>query len=146
MQGVIDFEEGQRDEVYKILSDAAAEKLREQSANPDPSSLFTDGMGIEMDPYDLGVQDAMREAFTDVEDPTKVDQKQMAEKLREVINRRIDEKVERLRPLLNEKQLEQYRAELKNKGSGFLGNALIGMDAAAGEGGTTTTTIEIPAN
>lgn len=145
MQGVFDFEEGQRDEVYKILSAAAEEKVRKQTENPDPSSLFTDGMGIELDPYDLGIQDAMTEAFKGMENPGEApDKKAMASNLRKVIDDRISAKVDLLRPVLNEKQLEQYRTELKNKGTGFLGNALIGLEGSEGEGSSST--IVIPAN
>lgn len=145
MQGVFEFEEGQRDEVYKILAAAAEEKIKKQAANPDPSSIFTDGMGIEMDPYDLGIQDAMTEAFKGSGKPGEApDRKAMAENLRKVIDDRISAKVDQLRPVLNEKQLEQYRTELKNKGSGFLGNALIGLEGSDGEG-TSTSTIVIPA-
>ena len=142
MQGVLAFEEGQRDEVYKILAAAAEEKITRQAENPDPSSLFTDGMGIELDPYDLGIQDAMTEAFKGTGQPGEVaDRKAMAENLRKVIDDRISAKVDQLRPVLNEKQLEQYRTELKNKGSGFLGNALIGLEGSDGEGASSSTIV-----
>jgi len=145
MQGVFDFEEGQRDEVYKILSAAAEEKLKKQAENPDPTSAFTDGMGIELDPYDLGIQDAMQEAFKDAGKPGETpDRKAMAENLRKVIDDRISAKVDQLRPVLNDKQLEKYRTELKNKGTGFLGNALMGLEGSEGDGSGST--IVIPAN
>lgn len=144
MQGVFEFEEGQRDEVYRILAAAAEEKITRQAENPDQSALFTDGMGIELDPYDLGIQEAMTEAFNGRGTPGEVpDPKAMAENLRKVIDDRISAKVDQLRPVLNEKQLEQYRAELKNKGTGLLGNALIGLDGSDGEG-SPTSTIVIP--
>jgi hypothetical protein len=144
MQGVFEFEEGQRDEVYKILAAAAEEKIKKQASNPDPSSIFTEGMGIEMDPYDLGIQDAMTEAFKGVGKPGETpDRKAMAENLRKVIDDRISAKVDQLRPVLNEKQLEQYRSELKNKGTGFLGNALIGLEGS-GDDDIPSSTIVIP--
>ena len=143
IQGVIDFEDGQRDEVYKILTADAGERLQKQSDNPDASSIFTDGMGVEIDPYDLGIQDAMSEAFKNMGDGDgTMDQKAMAARLREVMDRRIEAKIEKLRPVLNDKQLEQYRTELKNKGSGFLGNAMIGLGA---EEDVPSSTIAIPA-
>jgi hypothetical protein len=129
LQGIIEFEEGQRDEVYKILSAAAQEKLLKEEEEPDPTALFTEGMGIEMDPYDLGLQSAMTEAMEDMVKPgADTDQKQIARSMREIIDQRINQKVEKLRPVLNDKQLEQYRAELKAKGAGIYGTALMGME------------------
>jgi hypothetical protein len=128
LQGIIEFEEGQRDEVYKILSTAAEEKLLKAEEKPDPTALFTEGMGIEMDPYDLGLQSAMSEAMEDLMKPgANTDQKKIAQSMREIIEKRINGKVEKLRPVLNEKQLEQYRAELKAKGPGLYGTALMGI-------------------
>jgi len=56
----------------------------------------------------------------------------MVQKLRETIDKRIDAKVDLLRPVLNEKQLEQYRSELKSKGLGIYGTVLSGMEAGQG--------------
>lgn len=129
LQGIIEFEEGQRDEVYKVLTAAAEEKLLKAEEKPDPTALFTEGMGIEMDPYDLGLQSAMSEAMEDMVKPgANTDQKQIARSMREIIDKRINDKVEKLRPVLNEKQLDQYRAELKAKGAGIYGTALMGME------------------
>ena len=129
LQSVVDFEDGQRDEVYKILSEAAGEKVRREQEKPDPSAMFTEGMGFDMDPYDLGLQQAMTESMTELtQSGGKMDSKVAAKGMREIIDKRIDEKVEQLRPVLNEKQLEQYRSELKTKGLGVFGTALMSMD------------------
>ncbi len=134
IQGVIEFDEGQRDKVYEILAEGAAGTIDREQDKKDPSAIFTEGMGIDMDPYGLGIQDAMQEAFGDTTNVGGApDRKQMAAKLREVIDGRIEAKVEQLRPVLNERQLEQYRAELRNKGTGFLSSALMGLEAADGE-------------
>ena len=135
LQGVIQFEDGQRDEVYKLLTEGAEASVLAESETPDMTKMFTEGMGIEMDPYDLGIQQAMTESMGD---PTAMqeapgDQKKMVQKLREVIDKRIDAKVELLRPVLNDKQLEQYRTELKTKGLGVYGSVLSGMEAGHGE-------------
>jgi hypothetical protein len=131
LQGVVDFEDGQRDEVYKILSAAAGEKVRREQENPDPSAMFTEGMGFDMDPYDLGLQHAMTESVTELtKSGEKMDSKVAAQGMREIIDKRIDEKVEQLRPVLNEKQLEQYRTELKTKGLGVFGTALMSIGGA----------------
>jgi hypothetical protein len=128
LQSVVDFEEGQRDEVYKILSEAAGERIRREQEKPDPSAMFTEGMGIDMDPYDLGLQQAMSESMTEnALAGEKMDSKLAAQAMRETIDKRIDEKVEQLRPVLNDKQLEQYRTELKTKGLGVFGTVLMSM-------------------
>lgn len=131
LQGVIRFEDGQRDEVYKILAQTAETGVLAESETPDMTTMFTEGMGIDMDPYGLGIQQAMTES---IGDPSAMqesagDQKQMAQKLREIIDKRIDAKVDLLRPVLNDKQLEQYRGELKSKGLGVYGTVLSGMEA-----------------
>ena len=68
-----------------------------------------------------------------VGDPSKAegahDSKEMMKHLREVIDKRIDEKVERLRPVLNDKQLELYRSELKSKGLGVYGPMMMGQES-----------------
>lgn len=141
LQGIIDLEEGQRDEVYKILSASAAEQVRKQEENPDPTALFTEGMGIDMDPYGLGIKQAMTELSENAvnwENPG--DQKEIARSMREIIDQRINERVEQLRPVLNEKQLEQYRTELKTKGPGLFGAALMSM-----ENDSPSSTIVVPA-
>lgn len=134
LQGVIDFEEGQRDEVYKILSTEAEKRILQEQEKPDPTAMFTEGMGIEMDPYGLGLQQAMTDAITErAKSGEATDPKAATRTMREIIDNRINEKVEQLRPVLSEKQLEQYRSELKTKGLGVFGTALMGME---GEGPT----------
>ncbi len=131
LQGAIDFEEGQRDEVYKILSAEAEKRVIQEQEKPDPTAMFTEGMGIEMDPYGLGLQQAMTDAITErAESGEATDAKATTQTMREIIDKRINEKVEQLRPVLNEKQLEQYRSELKTKGLGVFGTALMGMEGA----------------
>jgi hypothetical protein len=136
LQGVIEFREGQRDQVYEILAAAADESLKAREEKPDPTSFFTEGMGMDMDPYDLGLQSAMTEMMGD--DPAALaksggDQKKRAGQLREAFDKKIEAKVEALRPVLNEKQLEQYRTELKTKGLGMYGTMLMGLEASDGK-------------
>lgn len=143
LQGVVDFEEGQRDEVYKILTAEAEKRILQEQEKPDAAAIFTEGMGIEMDPYGLGLQQAMSDAFIDgSKTGAALDQKAAAQSMREIIDKRIDEKVEQLRPVLNDKQLEQYRTELKTKGLGVFGTALMGMEG--GDPKSPQLDIEIP--
>ena len=133
MQGVVEFKEGQRDEVYKLLMEDAEARALAEEENPDPSKFFTEGMGIQMDPYDLGIQKAMTDAVGmngSKMGKESADQKEMAKRIRESIDQRIDERVEKLRPALDDQQLEQYRNELKTKGLGFYGSVLSGMEKA----------------
>ena len=131
LQGIIEFEDGQRDEVYKILTKNAEATALAQSKKPDMTKMFTDGMGIEIDPYDLGLQQAMNDSMTEMgkEGEASPDQAQIAKKRREVIDKRIEEKITQLRPVLNDKQLALYREELKSKGMGLYGSAIMGMEA-----------------
>jgi len=141
MQGVIEFEGNQRDAVYQILNDAAAARIKKEDESPDMISL--NGLGIDLDPYDLGLQDAMKEASLKSRTSwDEADRKQMAENFRALIDQRIDDKVDQMRPVLNENQLEQYRAELQSKGTGILGGAMMDLES----GGSGVHSIVIPAN
>jgi len=134
LQGIIQFEDGQRDEVYKLLSESAEESIKNASKNPDLSSMFTEGMGLEMDPYDLGIQQAMTEAMTDPSAKKGVlgGNADFAKNIREVIDTRIEAKVEKLRPALNDRQLDAYRNELKTKGLGIYSTVLSTMESVPG--------------
>lgn len=143
LQGVIEFEDGQRDAVYKILSDAAATKIETESEGPASSSISLNGMGIDLDPYDLGIKDLMKDAATKAgSSAAPPDRKQISEIFRSLVDQRIEAKVDEMRPVFNESQLDQYRTELKNKGSGVLGGAMIRL----GNGSGGATSIVIPAN
>lgn len=138
LQGVIDFEEGQRDEVYKILSESAEERLQKSAASPLSEMSMMGDFGVDIDPYGLGIQEAMQEAFK----PEEMEKNPEGWRtgMQGIIDKCINEKVEKLRSVLNDKQLEQYRAELKNKGAGMFGGALLGDEDSH------DTTIVIPAN
>lgn len=138
LQGVVDFEEGQRDKVYEILAADAERKATAEAGRSDPASWITDGMGIDLDPYDLGLQEAMTSGFSG---SAATDGESFKERLRKIVDDRINAKVEQLRPVLNEKQLEQYRNELKTKGTGFLGHSIMGE----GEESHDSSTIILPA-
>lgn len=143
MQGVIEFGKGQRDAVYKILSDAAAAKIEKESEGPASSSMSLNGMRIDLDPYDFGIKDIMKDAAskagTSGDTP---DSKQMSEIFCDLVDQRIETQVDQMRPVLNDIQLDQYRTDLKNKGSGVLGGAM--MRLGNGSGGAAS--IVIPTN
>jgi CRISPR/Cas system CSM-associated protein Csm2 small subunit len=132
LQGIIEFEDGQRDEVYKILTKNAEATTLAESKNTDMAKFYTEDMGIDMDPYDLGLQQAITDFMTDMgkEQTTTLDQSQIAQKIRELVDKRIEEKVNQLQPVLNDKQLARYREELKSKGKPNLGPVSMGTDDA----------------
>lgn len=131
IQGVVDFSEGQRDQVYQILSEAAERKLSETPKTEQMMTFMHDSMGIETDPYDLGVDTLMQDMMGN---PEKMnldfmkDKKTMVQNMRDELARRIDEKAALLQPVLNEKQLEQYRTELRTRGGGFVDQMIMGIE------------------
>ena len=127
LQGIVDLEEGQRDQVYDLLSEEAEDRL----AKPNPMAAFTEGIGFEIDPYDLGLQQALNDAKRADPAGAGADQKQLALTVREIMRQRIDARVERLRPVLDDKQLEQYRTGLETKGLGVFSRVLDTMEAGS---------------
>ena len=126
LQGIFEFKEGQRDQVYEILTRSAEANLANSDPAAEVSGMLTEGMGVEMDPYGLGLQKLLTDSMKDI--AAAGDQKAAMGKFREAIEKRIDEKVEELRPVLDEAQLERYRAELKSKGAGPYSSLMMGME------------------
>lgn len=146
LQGAIDLEEGQRDAVYKILSDAAAARIQKEANNPSSSGMSVGGSEIDMDPYGLGIQDAMQQAFIAAGGDgsgNPPDRQKLADTFSNLINQQIDNQVNQLRPVLNDKQLAQYRSELESKGAGVFGGALMGGGGGGTGGGIS---IQFPGN
>ncbi|MFM2199613.1 MAG: hypothetical protein RLZZ505_3045 [Verrucomicrobiota bacterium] len=144
LQGIIHFEEGQRDKVYQLLFESAEQSVTAESQVPNISSIMNEGMDIETDPYGLGIQQVMSETMENPTEPgSGFDQKSIAKNLRQIIADRIDSKIEKLRHILNDKQLEAYRKELETNGSGIYGPMLDSMEAAEAGGDSR---IELPTN
>lgn len=130
MQGVIEFSDGQRDQVYQILSEEAERRFAETPKTEKMMSFMHEGMGIETDPYDLGIDSIIQDVTGDSLNPNAEilsDTKTMGQKMREELSRRIDRKVELLKPVLNERQLEQYRAHLSS-GGGMVEQMIMSME------------------
>lgn len=126
LQGIVDFKEGQRDEVYRILSVSAESSLDTVDPQASFAEMFSEGSGVEIDPYNLGLQKILGDSM--IPDNGKQDPKESARKIREAVDLSIEDKVEKLRPVLDAAQLERYRAELKDKGLGVLSGMLMGME------------------
>lgn len=122
LQGIIQLEDHQRDEVYKLLSTGAEASVREESENYDMAKLLNEGLGVEVnpDPYDLRIMQAIAN-FTELPEAPS-DREHWLKNLGETIEKRIDAKVEQLRPALNDRQLEQYRTELEGFGNIWIRN------------------------
>lgn len=93
----------------------------------DSLKLLGNRMGHDPDPYNLGIEDAFTEAYSG----GGTDKKLAEANFRNIIDQRIEAKVNQLRPVLNDKQLAQYRTELKNKGAGSLEMAIHYRNQAA---------------
>ena len=99
LQNELEFDEDQRDEVYQILTQNAEKNLLEESKNPGPPDL-TDMFGVvgyETDPYDLQLPEV---GITT-----------------EKFDQRLREKMDQMRSILDEKQLETYRTYLESQRS-----------------------------
>jgi hypothetical protein len=113
---VLDLSQDQKDAVYGVFSELAA-KREDAQKSTGMMSLFTEGMGVQIDD-ELGVSDLMQEHMgADGGRPPDVDFKEF---MAETLKKRTDERVDALRPVLNEQQLQQYRTHLETKAAGML--------------------------
>jgi hypothetical protein len=124
LQGIFDFKEGQRDEVYRLLSESAAASLAKTESPTSFDEVFAGASGIDMDPYDLGIQQLMMESAQDANARGKGDHQSMLATFRQKVDQLIEDKVNELKPILDEAQLEKYREELRSKGLGHFGTML----------------------
>lgn len=81
---------------------------------------MTDGMGIELDLEDLGISGASEMADV-AATGEQTNQADIMAKMKENRAKRLDEKVEALRPVLNETQLEAYRKNFESQSGGMFG-------------------------
>lgn len=125
---VLDLSQDQKDAVYAVLSEQAAKQ--EDSRKPGAlMGMFTEGMGIQIDD-EIGIQDILQEQMENhVDGPPSADIRKTIE---ETIRKRTDERIESLRPVLNEQQLQQYRTHLETKAAGAM-NMFGGIEVEAPE-------------
>ncbi len=122
----LDLSQEQKDAAYDILYADAEKSAGKTSSQNAMVSAMTEGMGIELDMEDLGISGAleMENAGNSSERPNPAD---IMAKMKESQAKRVAEKVEALRPVLNETQLEAYRKNLESKSGGILGGMLGGF-------------------
>ncbi len=137
LQSVVDIDPEQRDEVMQALREASLKREQEKLARPASAvtDLITDSLGVDMDPYDLGLQDGMMESIGSPEAGAGTAPPDLAAQIRATFAKRVEEKIAVLRPVLDEKQLQQYRDELQSKGLGVYSMTLEALETNARDGG-----------
>lgn len=113
LQRTLDLEPGQRDQVYAVLMDDAEEWLGRQSDTDLVMREMMSGMGMEMDFGDMDMSMVFGQD-TDTTDPAE-----MMRRMRDAQEQQLEARVERLRPVLDEPQLERYRESLESQGGLF---------------------------
>lgn len=130
LQQSLDLSEDQKQKVYDVLMEDAEKSLASQSDADYVTRAMMSSMGVEMDLGDMDMG-SMMSLHTEGENaPT--DRASMIKKIKEDRKKRIDTKVERLNPVLNETQQQQYRKSLENKG-GMFNMMLQGVEAGTSE-------------
>lgn len=128
----LDLSQEQKDAAYDILYKQAETTVTstEESGATGMISMITEGMGIQLDSYALGISSSFVPNPADIvngeieqPDPQKI--MAQAEERR---TEQIEQKVEALRPVLNENQLSQYRKDLEIKSGGIFGGMLGGFE------------------
>ncbi|MDA7517800.1 hypothetical protein N9910_00230 [bacterium] len=133
----LDLRPEQKDAVMETLYKEAEEK--ENQPNPEGAvfSVISDGLGLDINVDDLGISGMIEEQIYGGLDPQ--DPGAFMDKMKENQQKRIDEKVEALEPILDNDQLERYRENLESKQGGILGGFLGGFQSEQ------TLELEIPA-
>ena len=128
IQQALDLTDDQRDAVYNVLVEDAEKSIDAQS----DANVVMDGMmktmGLDIDMGDMDVGSLMQ-MDANQKKGEKIDQVSIIAQMKEDRAKKIDAKVERMAPVLNEAQLDQYRNHLESKGGMF--NMMIqGMESA----------------
>ncbi len=125
LQGTLDLDETQRDEVYGVLMEDADSWLDRQSDADFVMREMMSTMGVEMELGDMDMSAMMEMHHAD--DPAEVMQQ-----MREEMARQREAKVERLSGILDEDQLDRYRQSLENQG-GMMNMMIDAAETGEGE-------------
>lgn len=112
IQGSLDLSDEQKDQVYTVLVDDAGAWLDNQSDGDFVAREMMSSMGMEMDFGDMDMG-----AFAEMEGPG--DRREVMLRMREEVEQRREQKIERMRPILSGIQLERYRRSLESQGGMF---------------------------
>ena len=126
---VVSLRPEQKEAVYDLLYEDAEKSIDENKDATGFMSVFTEGMGIEIDTDVMGITEAIQVQMESAEEGGEApDPNDWMKVVRESQKKRIDDQVERLAPVLDEQQLSQYRSHLETKSSGFLGGMMMGVE------------------
>ena len=117
LQKDIEFEGGQRDEIYKILTQNAEKNVLEKLKNPGTSDMLTANGGADRDPYDIRLPKPAEGSVKNLPKPGDTGHLNLEIDATVFVafNKRVEEKIDELRPILNEKQLATYREKLESQ-------------------------------
>lgn len=117
LQKDIEFEGGQRDEIYKILTQNAEKNVLEKLKNPGTSDMLTANGGADRDPYDIRLPKPAEGSVKNLPKPGDTGNLNLEIDATVFVafNKRVEEKIDELRPILNEKQLATYREKLESQ-------------------------------
>lgn len=132
----LDMTQEQKDAAYDILYKQAEETVGQESPANGIFTAVTEGFGIELDAADIGIDFGAigAEAYEDAKNGETPDQGDIMARLKESQQKQIDKKVEALRPVLDDAQLEQYRKSLEIQQGGIFGGILGGFETGEEEG------------
>lgn len=120
----LDLSPEQKDQVYDLLYKEAETSIDARANGPGGAVItLTDGMGL--DPDDLGIPEGL---ITGAAEGGTMNPQEMMAKMKQSREEDINRKVEALRPILNDQQLEQYRNDLQRKSGGILGGLMGGFE------------------
>ncbi|MGB0328668.1 MAG: hypothetical protein ACPGJR_14180 [Akkermansiaceae bacterium] len=133
----LDLTQDQKDAAYDILYQQAEESVGDGTPAQGMLSVVTDGFGIEVNSDALDLPTAVIPANDDAASGTaKSDPQTLMIVAREGMEQRINERVNFLRPVLSEAQLEQYQRSLELR-QGSLFTEFLGETEVGGADGET---------
>ncbi|MFM1558470.1 MAG: Spy/CpxP family protein refolding chaperone [Roseibacillus sp.] len=130
IQGILDLNPEQKDQVYEILHKDAAQRVESNREANAIVTTITEGLGLDINPEDLGIgfsgaiQSFVNRA-EDGEQPSE-DRGEILQAMRDNRQQEIDNKVELLAPVLDDGQEDAYRTHLETRGGGLFGGLLQG--------------------
>ncbi len=130
IQGILDLNPEQKDQVYAILHKDAAQKTESNREANSIVATITEGIGLDINPDDLGIgfSGAIQSFVNRAEDgePPSENRGEILQSIRDNQQQEIDNKVELLAPVLDEGQEDAYRTHLETRGGGLFGGLLQG--------------------
>lgn len=135
LQQSLDLTEDQKQKVYDVLMADAEKSIEEQSDADYVTRAMMSSMGVEMDMGDMDMGGIMQLGGGEaggIGENGVPDRAAIIKQMKENRKKRIDAKVARLAPVLDETQQQQYRKNLESKGGMF--NMMIqGIEAEGSE-------------